>query len=61
MLKEVLAINIFSFTGLHIPDFVHSINVTDVVFVDDFAVKVIVLFMLLLFMVAIINFTFADL
>jgi len=57
----VLAINIFSFIGLHIPNFVPSINFIDVVFVDDFAVKVIVLFMLLLFMVAIINFTFADL
>ena len=57
----MLAINIFSFIGLHIPNFVPSINFIDVIFVDDFAVKVIVLFMLLLFMVAIINFTFADL
>lgn len=35
----MLAINIFSFIGLHIPNFVHPINFIDVVFVDDFAVK----------------------
>ena len=43
----MLAISTFSFIGLHIPNFIHSVNFIDVVFAGDYTVIVMVLLTLI--------------